>query len=372
MNFLIVTHVPHFNDRSYYSAYAPYVNEMNVWAKHVEKLVIMAPLAIGTKSAIDSAYNHSNIQFIAIENFNLLTVKNAVNAIIKLPLISWKMFKAMQNSDHIHLRCPGNMGLIGCFLQILFPHKIKTAKYAGNWDPSSKQPWTYKLQSWILSNRFLTRNMTVLVYGDWNNATANIKSFFTATYSQNEIVPISLPIEKKSFQFVFVGALVKGKNPLYAIQLIERLFSNGYEVSLKLFGEGVERTTLESYIITNQLSSYISLEGNQNRAALKQAYQQSQFVLLPSNSEGWPKAIAEGMFWGCIPIATAVSCVPYMLDYGKRGLLLEMDIDHDTIKIGNFLTDLAAMHDMQNEASSWSRQYTLERFETEIKSLLYP
>jgi hypothetical protein len=24
------------------------------------------------------------------------------------------------------------------------------------------------------------------------------------------------------------------------------------------------------------------------------------------------------MFWGCVPIATAVSCVPYMLDYGKE------------------------------------------------------
>jgi hypothetical protein len=49
-------------------------------------------------------------------------------------------------------------------------------------------------------------------------------------------------------------------------------------------------------------------------------------VLLPSNSEGWPKAIAEGMFWGCVQLQTAVSCVPYMLDYGKEGLL-EMDLE---------------------------------------------
>jgi hypothetical protein len=51
--------------------------------------------------------------------------------------------------------------------------------------------------------------MTVLVYGDWNPT--NIKSFFTATYSQNEIVPMRLQIENSSFQFIFVGALVKGK-----------------------------------------------------------------------------------------------------------------------------------------------------------------
>ncbi|MFT5252756.1 MAG: glycosyltransferase involved in cell wall biosynthesis [Flavobacteriales bacterium] len=371
MNFLIVAHVPHFKDRSRYSAYAPYVNEMNVWAKHVEKLVIIAPLAVGTKSVIDSAYDHPNIQFIAIENFNFLTVRNAIRATIELPQISWEMYKAMHDCDHIHLRCPGNMGLIGCFIQMLFPSKTKTAKYAGNWDPSSRQPWTYKLQSWLLSNRFLTRNMTVLVYGDWNSTLANIKSFFTATYSQNEIVPMRSQIENNSFQFIFVGALVKGKNPLYAIKLVERLRENGTAAYLKLYGEGIERANLESYIAKHQLHFFVSLEGNQSRETLKQAYQDSQFVLLPSDSEGWPKAIAEGMFWGCAPIVTAVSCVPYMLDYGKRGVLLEMDLEKDILQIANLLTDLAEIQNMRNQASNWSRQYTLERFETEIKSLLH-
>jgi hypothetical protein len=39
------------------------------------------------------------------------------------------------------------------------------------------------------------------------------------------------------------------------------------------------------------------------------------------------------MFWGCLPIATKVSCVGEMLDYGKRGLLLKMDLDYDIEQI---------------------------------------
>ena len=70
------------------------------------------------------------------------------------------------------------MGLIGAIVNILFPNKQKTAKYAGNWDPKSKQPWSYRLQKWILSNTFLTKNMQVLVYGEWPNQTKNIKPFF--------------------------------------------------------------------------------------------------------------------------------------------------------------------------------------------------
>ena len=43
------------------------------------------------------------------------------------------MYKAMKWADHIHLRCPGNIGLLGCIVQIAFPKKVKTVKYAGNW-----------------------------------------------------------------------------------------------------------------------------------------------------------------------------------------------------------------------------------------------
>jgi hypothetical protein len=68
-----------------------------------------------------------------------------------------------------------------------FISKKKTAKYLGNWDPKAKQPFTYKLQRWILSNTFLTRKMQVLVYGEWEGSNKIIKPFFTATYSESQI-----------------------------------------------------------------------------------------------------------------------------------------------------------------------------------------
>jgi hypothetical protein len=63
-----------------------------------------------------------------------------------------------------------------------------------------------------------------------------------------------------------------------------------------------ERTTLESYISNQQPSSHAHWKGIKVET-LSKPNQESQFVLLPSNSEGWPKATAEGMFWGCIPMA---------------------------------------------------------------------
>jgi hypothetical protein len=227
MKFIIITHVPHIKEENDYYAYAPYVREMNVWGNYVKEILIVAPIASTDKTAIDCAYFHPNIKFTAIANFDILNFKSVFNAFLKIPGICWHIFVGMKNADHIHLRCPGNIGLLSCFVQILFPNTPKTAKYAGNWDPKSKQPWTYRLQKWILSNTFLTRNMQVLVYGEWEGSSRNIKPFFTATYSENEKEALTPKVLAGVLDFVFVGTLVKGKQPLYAIQLIERLHQKG-------------------------------------------------------------------------------------------------------------------------------------------------
>lgn len=370
MKFAIITHVPHIIERNNYFAYAPYVSEMNVWAKYVEELVIVAPVIKSQKTVVDKAYQHQNIQFIPIERFDVLNLKGLFSAILKIPAISWKIFKVMQYADHIHLRCPGNIGLLGCFIQVLFPNTPKTAKYAGNWDPKSEQPWTYKLQQWILSNTFLTRNMRVLVYGHWENSSTNIRSFFTATYQEIDKMAISKKEMKGRIDFVFVGALVKGKNPLYAIQLVEFLSKKGYDVRLSLYGEGIERTALEQYITAHQLEAVIKLLGNQSKETVQKAYQNSHFVVLPSDSEGWPKAIAEGMFWGSVPLATPVSCVSFMLDQGKRGVLLAMDLEKDAKQIETLLNNQTDFDTKSENASNWSRNYTLDVFEREIMGLL--
>ncbi|WP_371414591.1 glycosyltransferase [Flavobacterium sp. 140616W15] len=226
------------------------------------------------------------------------------------------------------------------------------------------------MQKYILSNTFLTKNIQVLVYGEWPRQSKNCKPFFTATYSEKDKEVIQKTDFNKTIEFVFVGNLVRGKNPLYAIQLVEQLIRKGKNVNLNLYGEGIERTVLEEYIQNNQLEKNIFLKGNQNQETIKKAYQKSHFVLLPSKSEGWPKAIAEGMFWGCVPVVTAVSCVPFMLNHGDRGVLLEMNLSNDTIQLEAIIEDRKCYVDKSIKASEWSQQFTKDIFETEIKKIL--
>ena len=370
MNFLIITHVAHTKKEGNYFAYSPYVNEMNIWLKYANKVTIVAPLQLVNIDLIHQKYNHSNINFITVPLFSLLSKKELLRAIFVIPIVFLKIFWSMIFANHIHLRCPGNMGFIGSIAQILFPWKKKSAKYAGNWDANSKQPLSYRIQKMILSNRFLTHNIKVLVYGEWKNQPKNIKSFFTATYFESEIEEVQPRSLKGIIKILFVGTLSKGKQPLYAVKLIEKLKQFGYNVQLSFYGEGKERDSLIDYINKNNLESFIFLMGNADRDTMKTLYKTAHFILLPSKSEGWPKVVAEAMFWGCLPIVTPISCVPNMLNFGERGILLKEDLDADLQLIQENILNQEEYNKKIFRALSWSRNYTIDKFEIEIKQII--
>ncbi|MGM0635490.1 MAG: glycosyltransferase [Bacteroidota bacterium] len=371
MTFLIISHTNHYkvNDQLY--AYAPYVREMNLWLKHVDQVNIVAPVSNNFDQNISLAYQHSNISIEEMPAFSLIGLKEKLSTLTKLPKIFNTLYKAMKHADHIHLRCPGNMGLLGCFVQILFPKTPKTAKYAGNWDPRSKQPWTYKLQQWILSNTRLTKNMQVLVYGQWPNQTPNIKPFFTATYHDKEKEPLYVRNYTKPWHFCFVGSLSPGKRPQLALKLVHQLRAKGIEAIVHFYGNGELKADLDKNIQQLKAQDWAFLYGNQPKDVVKKALKYSHFLILPSQSEGWPKVVAEAMFWGCVPIVTPISCVPWMLDDGQRGVLMDVqNIDKTVNKLKSFKDSPKDLELLSTNAAHWSRNYTLDKFEDEIRKLL--
>jgi glycosyltransferase involved in cell wall biosynthesis len=496
MKFAIITHALHKIHKQDIFAYEPYVREMNLWLPYVNEVQIVAPFSKEAINSIESSYvkmerhpqldwgthekeqelkslrpfdklrtgsaqtdrivqnrvGNDGITLIPIHSFDITSIKNALKAIFKIPFICYKIYKAMQWADHIHLRCPGNIGLLGSLVQILFPSKPKTVKYAGNWDPKSQQPFSYKVQKWILSNTFLTRNCKVLVYGEWPKQSKNIVPFFTATYSETELLENSIPKEKfasshtsrndeyschpepvegysntdennnslrqaqtdipkeqiassqiprndeidrhpqldwgshdlekhkqipnelgnerKKIYFLFVGALTQGKQPLVSVKVVHELKKKGYKVQLDIYGEGQERENLANYILDNSLEHEVVMHGNTSKELIKLAYQKAQFLVFISKSEGWPKVVAEAMCWGCLPISSNVSCVPYMLGHGTRGAIVNPNIDEIVSVVEGYIKDRPTYNTHVQNGMEWSRQFTLEKFAREIGKLL--
>ncbi|MDO5970548.1 glycosyltransferase [Flavivirga aquimarina] len=370
MRFLIISHTLHRRLGKSLYAYAPYVREMNLWLKHVDKVEVVAPEAKDSFINLEIPYDREDIIFNKVPSIAFTSIRSSLNSMIKIPLIFIVILKACNRADHIHLRCPGSIGLIGCLIQIFFPRKTKTVKYAGNWDPNSRQPFSYRIQKSILRSTLLSRNIKVLVYGYWEKQSKNIKSFFTATFKDKDKLEAKERDYNTKLQFLFVGSLVEGKNPFLAIEIIEALRDSGFEVQLKLFGRGVLMNKLNDYVKENNLETIVQIEGSQKLEVIQETLRTAHFLILPSKSEGWPKVIAEAMFFGVIPIATKISCIPYMLDFGKRGLLIGSEVKSATKAIKEDLQDRDKLRRMSLAACKWSQKYTLEAFETEIIKLL--
>lgn len=367
MNFLVVTNAPTFYKNKKFSAYAPYVNEMDIWFSEIENIGVLSPNwypeKVFTKEFLRQDIHYYNIPFLQLNS-----IVTSIKTIFLFPYILMVFIKAFIWADHIHFRCPGNNGLIGCLVQIFFPNKTKTVKYAGNWDPVAKQPWSYRLQKKILSSTRLSKNIKVLIYGEWNNQSKNIISFFTASFSEKDKTLLDKDFSSP-YEFLFVGNLNEGKRPFFAIQFVEYLLMKKIPVKLKIFGSGILFEEIKKYLEIKNLDTFIQLKGVEKLENLKVVYKNANFLILPSKSEGWPKAVAEAMFFGCIPISTNVSCVEWMLDQGSRGILIPPNIKEAVeIFIKELNPDNLKLKSL--EAQRWSQQYTLERFEEAIKDIL--
>ena len=370
MKFLIVTHVNHSLHKGKYYGYAPYIQEMNLWVKYVDEVTVIAPLAAREISKIDIPYEHTNLKFHSIPAIQFTSVSKALASLFKIPIILWVIFKACRSADYIHLRCPGNIGLLGCFMQVLFPRKSKSAKYAGNWNPKSKQPWSYRLQKKILKNEFLTRNMITLMYGNSKESSKNIVPFFTASYWEKEKVDVEKKILEKKINLLFVGTVNSNKRPMLSVKVVQQLKQKEHDVVLHIYGDGKEIPKINDYINKNNLERDIILHGNQDKEVLKKAYQKAHFLVFMSKSEGWPKVVAEAMFWKCLPISIKVSCVPQMLGFGERGSVVEPNVELIVAEIENYIENENFYQEKVNKACNWSRSYTLDKFENEIKKFL--
>lgn len=379
MRFLIISNAPIISINGKNAMYTPYLKEMILWSKYVDQIEFCCPVWKDDKKLLNKNIpdDFTKYTITQLEEFNIKSIKSILKSFFSTVKNLFVLFNAIKRADHIHLRCPGNVGLLACIIQIFFPKKRKTAKYAGNWDPNSKQPWSYKLQKWILNNTFLTKNMQVLVYGEWEGMSKNIKPFFTATYSEEEaIYANSLPDKYLPTQvvypirFMYVGTLSLGKRPLYALQLFQDILKQMPNCTLDVYGEGIMRTEVEVFITENRLQNKVILHGNQTKEIVEKAYQNNHFLILASQSEGWPKVVAEAMFWGCVPLSTNVSCVYQMMGYGTRGLLLQMNLIQDVQRILEIINDKNLYVNMSNEGKKWATQFTLNKFEHEIKKLL--
>ncbi|WP_255682126.1 glycosyltransferase [Natrinema sp. SYSU A 869] len=138
------------------------------------------------------------------------------------------------------------------------------------------------------------------------------------------------PIEERAVDVVFVGrfAAVKGIDDI--LKAIPLLVESNPDIRIELIGDGELSEEVAAFVDRHDLSENVTCTGWVDHDELPVHLDDARTLLLPSKSEGVPKAVLEAMACGTVPVAAAVGGIPDLIDDGSNGFLLR-DTDPESI-----------------------------------------
>ena len=368
---LIVSHVLHYEHEGALAAYGPYAREIDIWADLFETVTIAAPCRRAKPPGDCLPFTRRNITIRPQREAGGDTWQDKMRLLAALPVLAVGLMRAMRHADAIHVRCPGNLGLLGAALAPMFsPYLV--AKYAGQWNGHAGESTPTRLQRFLLGSRWWRGPVTV--YGEWPDQPPHVVPFFTSMMTSEQVRNAADIAESKRIELplrvLFSGTLEDRKRVDALIDAVRLLADEGVPLELAIVGDGPRREKLRDRAADLEQRGVIRFLGALPYEKSLRWFEWAHCLVLPSrHSEGWPKVIAEGMCHGNVCIAVAHGQVPRMLS--ERGIVLPTGSAEE---IAAALRDVAATPEryqpMMTAASAWARQYSLEGLRAALRELL--
>ncbi|HWE53370.1 MAG TPA: glycosyltransferase family 4 protein, partial [Bryobacteraceae bacterium] len=142
------------------------------------------------------------------------------------------------------------------------------------------------------------------------------------------------------FQLLCVGRLVPAKGQHILLRAIAELVSLGYNLRLRLVGDGPSRADLERYCSENDLNRTVTFEGAVNQDRIREFIGSADLFVLASFAEGVPVVLMEAMACEVACVSTIITGIPELIRNGIDGLLVPSSDEHALAEaIGGLIDD---------------------------------
>lgn len=325
MTLCIISHTEHYkNESGVLKAWGSTVTEINYLLGIFDRIIHVAPLHQGTPPKSSLAYaDTDNITFIPLKpsgGKGLKKLNIALTAFSNLKQIQ----KGIEQADIIQFRAPTGMGLYVLPFLKYFNSKPYWVKYAGNWvDP--KMPLGNRLQKkWL--QKHIEPETQVTYNGNWETKPQFLSfdnpCFTYETYTEaKSALEVKSDLQKGGWVLCFVGALNEHKGVPLILEALKEIPKSMPVKSVHFVGDGPNR--LEYKKQAEQMPLDIQFHGFLPKPEVHQILAQSDALVLPSKSEGFPKVVGEAMAYGCVPVVSKVSCIEDYITNGDNGFLLK-------------------------------------------------
>lgn len=319
MKLVIISHTAHFLKNDIIHGWGPTVNEINELLEIFEKIWHVGFLHNKDMGSGFIPYTSNKIKFIPINPVGGDSVFEKIAALYYLPGTIRIVSKILKKSDIFQFRAPTGIGNYLIPYLSFFCDIPGWFKYGGNW-VQKNPPLGYKFQRKFLKKY---QNRKVTVNGKWDGSPAHIYSFENPCINEIDRKRGYKAILDKSYKkpwiLCFVGRLGEKKGEKIFLQAAKRYPSNSDIKKIHIIGDGKNKDELLN--ISKDIDINIEFHGFIDKSKLSLLYSESNFIVLPSESEGFPKVIAEASNFGCIPIVSNVSSIPQYIKDDHNGFV---------------------------------------------------
>lgn len=369
---LIISHVCHFGHREQLSAFGPYVREIDIWADLFPKVYIASPFRDEEPPSDCVAFTRSNISIVPQKETGGTTVRAKMLQVLSVPVLLWGLCRAMRHADAIHVRCPGNLGLLGAVLAPLFSRRI-IAKYAGPWNGYEAEAFSEALQRLVLRSRWWRKGI-VTVYGGFPNQPAHIVPFLPAMMTSEQVRKAAMVATEKDLstpvRLMFSGRLVDWKGVDVLIRAFKLLVDEDLPFTLTIVGDGPERESLRRLTEELNLERQIRFVGAVPYEDVMEWYAKAHILVLPSlRREGWGKVLIEAMCHGLVCVGSDVDLVPWQLE-GRGYVFPSGDARALAAVLKEIVRNPSAYKPLSLRSAEWAKTYSLEGLKVALKDLM--
>jgi len=369
---LIISNMAHYYRNGQIVGWGPTVEEISHLATLFDSIRHLG--CLHDTPAPDSAipYAAENITLVPLPPTGGETIAAKWQIIKMTPLYLKSIVSELKQCDVVHLRCPANIPMLA-LLVLIFTRKpkLRWAKYAGNWGAGKEYPAFYRFQRWLLQTG-ITRCI-VTVNGTWSGQKSHIRSFHNPCLTDSEIEQASTGARQKTltrpYRLLFVGALNPRKGVDRLLEIAKRLNEEQIPFLLDVIGDGPERLNYEAKCHAIGLDQKVKFHGWLPKSKISDFYARAHINLLPSESEGWPKVLSEGMAHGVVPVAGAVGSITEILTKTGTGIPIKPygDITTYVEVIKNLTQDLEAWKKYSRAAIETATEFTYEQYLIAVK-----
>lgn len=183
------------------------------------------------------------------------------------------------------------------------------------------------------------------------------KGFLTIITGSIDIKEAWNELENRDIDLIFVGRLIKAKNPLVFIDVVLKLKNDLVDIRAVVIGDGPDKNELVDYCKDNGLETNVEILGQRND--VMDWYRRSKVFVLPSAWEGLSIAMIEAMASGTVPVVSDVGDLKDLVQQGKNGYLLDVtDIDGFSEHARDLLQDQKKWLALSKESRKSSLEYS--------------